>query len=227
MVKPVTTVRVVPNLPPSLERLRVLAYNLRWSWDHETIALFRRLDRDLWEQTERNPVWMLGLISQHQLSAAASDEAFMAHLDRVCEAFDRYMSNTSTTWYAKHYGQPDKPYIAYFSTEFGLTECLRNYSGGLGVLSGDHLKRGSDLGLPLVAFGVLYQEGYFAQYLNDECYQQEAYPVNDYANQPVTRVMDQDNKPLLVSVPLVGRTLYAQLWRVQVGRVSLYLLDTN
>jgi glycogen phosphorylase len=227
MVKPVTTVRVVPNLPPSLERLRELAYNLRWSWDHETIALFRRLDRDLWEQTERNPVWMLGLISQHQLSAAASDEAFMAHLDRVCEAFDRYMSNTTTTWYAKHYGQPDKPNIAYFSTEFGLTECLRNYSGGLGVLSGDHLKSASDLGLPLVGVGILYQEGYFAQYLNADGYQQEAYPVNDYANQPVTRVMDQDNKPLLVSVPLVGHTLYAQLWRVQVGRVSLYLLDTN
>ncbi len=228
MVKPVTTVRVVPSLPPSLERLREVAYNLRWSWDHETIALFRRLDRDLWEQTERNPVWMLGLISQHQLTAAASDEAFMAHLDRVCEAFDRYMSNTTTTWYAKHYGPPPgKPYIAYFSTEFGLTECLRNYSGGLGVLSGDHLKSASDLGLPLVGVGILYQEGYFAQYLNADGYQQEAYPVNDYANQPVIQVLGENNKPLLVSVPIAGRTLYAQIWRAQVGRIPLYLLDTN
>src|SRR5688572_8882861 len=119
-IKPVTTVRVVPNLPPSLERLRELAYNLRWSWDHETIAVFRRLDRALWDSTGHNPVLMLGQISQSQLSAAASDEAFMAHLDRVCEAFDRYMDNVSTTWYAKHVGPlPEKPYIAYFSAEFG------------------------------------------------------------------------------------------------------------
>src|SRR5207247_264498 len=119
MIKPVTTVTVVPNLPPSLERLRELAYNLRWSWDHETIALFRRLDRDLWEQTGRNPVWMLGLVSQQQLDDAAQDEAFMAHLDRVCEAFDRYMDNVTTTWYVKQFGaMPEKPYFAYFSTEF-------------------------------------------------------------------------------------------------------------
>lgn len=228
MVKPVTTVRVIPDLPPSLERLRELAYNLRWSWDHETIALFRRLDRDLWDRTGRNPVWMLGLVSQHQLAAAASDEAFMANLDRVCEAFDRYMDNKTTTWYAKHYGTPpEKPFIAYFSTEFGLTECLRNYSGGLGVLSGDHLKSASDLGLPLVGVGILYQEGYFGQYLNADGYQQEAYPVNDYANQPVILEVDKQNKPLLVKVPLLNRQLYAQIWRAQVGRIPLYLLDTN
>ena len=185
-------------------------------------------NRDLWERTGRNPVWMLGLISQQQLTTAASDEAFMAHLDRVCQSFDRYMDKDTATWYSKHYGKtPDNPLIAYFSTEFGLTECLRNYSGGLGVLSGDHLKSASDLGLPLIGVGVLYQEGYFAQYLNADGYQQEAYPINDYANQPVTRVMDKNHKPMLVSVPMPGRTLYAQIWLVQVGRVSLYLLDTN
>src|SRR5437764_2882538 len=228
MIKPVTTVSVVPNLPPSLERLRELAYNLRWSWDHETIALFRRLDRDLWEKSGHNPVWMLGLLSQDQLNTAASDEAFMSHLDRVCQAFDRYVDPAAGTWYSKHYGrQSDTPTIAYFSTEFGLTECLRNYSGGLGILSGDHLKSASDLGLPLVGIGILYQEGYFSQYLNADGYQQEAYPVNDYANLPVTRVTDSENKPILVGVPIAGRTLYAQIWLVQVGRVPLYLLDTN
>ncbi len=228
MIKPIATISVVPNLPPSLERLRELAYNLRWSWDHETIALFRRLDRDLWEHTGRNPVWMLGMINQQRLTEAASDEAFMAHLDRVCEAFDRYMDNVTSTWYANHYGAlPEHPSIAYFSAEFGLTECFRNYSGGLGVLSGDHLKSASDLGLPLVGVGLLYQEGYFSQYLNADGYQQEAYPVNDYANQPITRVTDAAGKPMLVRVPLPGRTLCAQIWRVQVGRVPLYLLDTN
>lgn len=228
MIKPVATVSVVANIPPSLERLQELAYNLRWSWDHETIALFRRLDRDLWENSGHNPILMLGQISQEQLSTAAADDAFMAHLDRACEAYDRYMHNTTTTWYAKHHGPtPPKPNIAYFSMEFGLTECLRNYSGGLGVLSGDHLKSASDLGIPLVGVGLLYQEGYFSQYLNPDGYQQEAYPINDYVNLPVTRVTDAQNKSVLVEVPLPGRMLYAQIWRVQVGRVPLYLLDTN
>ncbi|CAG1006705.1 glycogen phosphorylase [Anaerolineae bacterium] len=228
MIKPVATVSVVPNLPASLERLMELAYNLRWSWDQETRELFRRLDRNLWEATGHNPVWLLGRIDQKKLVDASQDEAFMAHLDRVCAAFDRYMNDHASTWYARHVGDPtEKPDIAYFSMEFGLTECLRNYSGGLGVLSGDHLKSASDMGLPLVAVGLLYQEGYFAQYLNADGYQQEDYPINDYANQPVTKVMGADGNPLLVSVPLPGRMLYAQVWLVQVGRVPLYLLDSN
>src|SRR5260221_7283980 len=124
MIKPVTTVTVVPNLPASLERLYELAYNLRWSWDHETIALFRRLDRDLWEENHRNPVWRLGRLSQEQINAAAEDEAFIVHLDRVREALDRYMHNTTTTCYAEHYGTlPEKPIIAYFSTDLRLTDC--------------------------------------------------------------------------------------------------------
>ena len=168
MVKPVATVDVTPNLPPSLERLRELAYNLRWSWDHETIALFRRLDRDLWQQTENNPVALLGLISQDVLQSAAEDEAFMAHLDRACAGFDAYMASDARTWYNRSYGSFEKPFIAYFSMEYGLTECLRNYSGGLGILAGDHLKSATDLGLPLVGMGLAYQYGYFRQYLNHD-----------------------------------------------------------
>lgn len=228
MIKPIATINVIPNIPPSLERLRELAYNLRWSWDHETIALFRRLDRDLWEATGRNPIWMLGRLSQEQLQQAATDEAFLAHLDRVCTSFDNYMDANASTWYTRHYGpRPEKPTIAYFSTEFGLTECLRNYSGGLGILSGDHMKSASDLNLPLVGVGILFQEGYFSQYLNADGYQQEAYPINDYPNQPVRKVLDKSGKPILVQLPLPGRILCAQIWHVQVGRVPLYLLDTN
>ncbi|MBE7513340.1 MAG: alpha-glucan family phosphorylase [Anaerolineales bacterium] len=226
-MKPVATVSVAPNLPPSLERLLELAYNLHWSWDVEARLLFQRLDRDLWEETVHNPVLLLGRVSQAKLQEAAEDEAFLAHLDRVCAAFDRYM-NEKSTWYTKNVGAPpEKPEIAYFSMEFGLTECLRNYSGGLGILSGDHLKSASDLGLPLVGVGLLYQEGYFAQYLNADGYQQEEYPINDYANQPVSRVLGEDKRPLLVKVALPGRMLHAQIWRVKVGRVPLYLLDTN
>jgi starch phosphorylase len=227
MVKPIATISVVPNLPEALKRLEELAYNLRWSWDQETIALFRRMDRELWEETTHNPVAMLGQISQSRLEALCDDPAFMAHYRRVCDEFDAYMNPTST-WFSETYGNlPEPPLIAYFSTEFGLTECLQNYSGGLGVLSGDHLKSASDLGIPLVGVGLLYQEGYFHQYLNNDGYQQETYPLNDFATLPLRLVHDTNGKPLTISVSLPGRELYARIWRVQVGRVPLYLLDSN
>lgn len=226
MIKPVATINVVPNLPKPLERLQELAYNLRWAWDNETVTLFRRIDPDLWLKTHSNPVWMLGLVSQERLEACQNDPAFMAHLNRACAGFDEYM-NTANTWYNNNYGHLEKPIIAYFSMEFGITECLQNYSGGLGVLSGDHLKSASDLGIPLVGIGLLYQEGYFQQYLNADGYQQESYPINDYSNLPVTLQRDAQGRPVKISVPLPGRQLYAQIWKVQVGRVPLYLLDTN
>ena len=226
MIKPVATINVVPNLPEPLARLQELAYNLRWAWDHETTALFRRLDPDLWRATDHNPVWMLGLIEQDRLQAAAEDPAFMAHLNRVSAAFDEYM-RANNTWYKSQYAREEQPVIAYFSMEFGLAECLQNYSGGLGVLSGDHLKSASDLGLPLVGVGMLYQEGYFHQYLNADGWQQESYPINDYSNLPVTLQRDANGEPIRISVPMPGRDLYAFIWKVQVGRVPLYLLDTN
>lgn len=227
MIKPVATINVVPNLPPQLSRMPELAYNLRWAWDQETIALFRRLDPDLWRATEHNPVWMLGLVSQERLKSAAEDPSFIAHLNRVCDSFDHYMS-AENTWFDKHFNNiGQKPVIAYFSMEFGLAEALQNYSGGLGVLSGDHLKSASDLGIPLVGVGLLYQEGYFHQYLNADGYQQESYPINDYSNLPVTLQLDKDGQPIKISVPMPGRELYAVIWKVQVGRVPLYLLDTN
>lgn len=226
MVKPVATVHVVPNLPEPLARLKELAYNLRWSWDRDTMGLFRRMDRDLWETTGHNPVWMLGLIDQARLETLCEDSAFMAQFNRVCRDFDEYMNSTDT-WYANNHGTSEKPFIAYFSMEFGLTECLQNYSGGLGVLSGDHLKSASDLGVPLMGVGLLYQEGYFRQYLNADGYQQESYPINDYANLPVTLQVDAEGKPIHISVQMPGRQLFAAIWKVQVGRVPLYLLDTN
>jgi starch phosphorylase len=226
MVKPIVTVSVVPNLPKPLERLRELAYNLRWSWHHDTINLFRRLDRDLWEETGHNPVMILGLLDQKRMDALAADSAFMAHLDRVLRDFDDYMS-ARNTWYERAHGASEKTLYAYFSMEFGLTEALQNYSGGLGVLSGDHLKSASDLGLPLVGVGLLYQEGYFRQYLSADGYQQEHYPINDFSNMPVHMNIGPNDTPLKVSIPLPGRELVAYVRKVQVGRVPLYLLDTN
>ncbi|MCY3864734.1 MAG: alpha-glucan family phosphorylase [Chloroflexi bacterium] len=227
MVQPVARVNVAPKLPPQLGRLHELTYNLRWSWDHESIALFRRLDPDLWEETGHNPEWMLGRMSQERLNALVQDTSFMAHYARVCRSFDDYMS-AEQTWFAGQFGGLGRqPVIAYFSMEFGLTECLQNYSGGLGVLSGDHLKSASDLGIPLVGVGILYQEGYFQQYLNADGFQLESYPLNDYVNQPVKLQTDGAGKAIKISLPLPGRALYAQIWKVQVGRASIYLLDSN
>jgi glycogen phosphorylase len=138
-MKPIRTFMVVPKLPESLEGLRKLAYNLRWAWDHETITLFRRLDTDLWESTGHNPVLMLGRVGQAQLLAAASDSAFLAHLDRVTRDFEAYMRGEDA-WFHRRHGNENGPTVAYFSAEFGLTESRWIFAGGLGIQAGDHLK---------------------------------------------------------------------------------------
>lgn len=225
-MKPIRSVEVVPFLPPELEGLRELAYNLRWTWDHETINLFRRLDRELWETTGHNPVLMLGTISQERLNEAASDEGFLAHQNRILQKLREYM-RTEGTWYEKHYRRSRQTKIAYFSAEFGLTEALPIYSGGLGILAGDHIKAASELGLPLVGVGLVYQQGYFRQYLNVDGWQQERYPVNDFYNLPILPVREKDGSHVLINVDLPGRKVHARIWKAQVGRVPLYLLDTN
>jgi len=227
MVKPVATVHVAPKLPKPLARLEELAYNMRFAWDHDTLALFRRLSPELWEEVYHNPVRLLGRIDQDRLNEVKNDLAFMSSFERTLESYDAYM-NAKNTWFNEQYGHlKKKPTIAYFSMEFGITECFQNYSGGLGVLSGDHLKSASDLDIPLVGVGLLYQEGYFQQYLNADGWQQELYPINDFSNLPLRIVRDKSGNEIKINVPLPGRRLYCRIWEVKVGRVSLYLLDTN
>ena len=225
-MKPAHVFKVVPSLPAPLEGLRTLAYNLRWSWDHNTVELFRRLDGDLWESTGHNPVRMLGLIGQAQLEAAARDEAFLAYLHHTEIALGSYLAGEST-WYRRSCGETEGLLVAYFSAEFGISECLTIFAGGLGMLAGDHLKAASDLGVPLVGVGLLYQQGYFHQYLNAAGWQQESYEDNDFQNLPVTLERRADGRPLTVELACEGNKIAAQIWRAVVGRVSLYLLDTN
>lgn len=225
-MKPVKTFIVQPSLPKELARLKDLAYNLRWSWHHETVELFRRLDSDLWESSGHNPVLMLGNIDQSKLDAAAADEGFLSQLNRVWQDLDEYMKAKST-WFTRSFTGEGTPLIAYFSAEFGVTECLSIFAGGLGVLAGDHLKSASDLGLPFVGVGLLYQQGYFQQYLNDDGWQQEVYENNDFNNLPITLVRNEDGEPIKVGVPHPGREVMVQIWRAQVGRAPLFLLDTN
>jgi glycogen phosphorylase len=223
---PVKTFHVRPALPERLHALEDLAYNLRWSWDHETINLFRRLDRSLWEESGHNPVLMLGAIPQNRLQELAQDDAFVAHVGAVAAALRDYVSSTRT-WYQKQYGAASDPLVAYFSMEFGLTESLPIYSGGLGILAGDHLKAASDLGVPMVGVGLLYQRGYFRQYLTSDGYQQERRPSNDFSVMPLRPVYAKDGVPVRIDVDLAGRRVLLRPWHVQVGRVTLVLLDAN
>ena len=216
---------VVPNLPPELEVLRRLAYNTCFSWNGEMRDLFQRIDPGLWAECNHNPVLMLGLVSQDRLEEVSHDQAFLAQLERVSQDFDRYLSHIPLR--PTDYSSKDPFQVAYFSAEFGLVRCLPIYSGGLGVLAGDHLKSASDLNIPLVGVGLLYQEGYFSQYLSSDGWQMETYPVNDFSNIPVELVRGQDGQPLFVSVDFKGEPVQVMIWRIKVGRVSLYMLDTN
>ncbi|MEA5549734.1 alpha-glucan family phosphorylase [Anabaena cylindrica UHCC 0172] len=224
-MQPIRTFNVSPSLPQRLEPLRKLAYNLHFDWNVESKDLFRRLDTDLWESSRHNPVLMLGTISQARLLEVVEDEGFLAQMDRAARQLEDYLQER--TWYHKQRGQNPKECYAYFSAEFGLVDCLPVYSGGLGVLAGDHLKSASDLGLPLVGVGLLYQQGYFAQYLNADGWQQERYPINDFYNMPLHLERNPDGSELRIAVDYPGRKVYARVWRVQVGTVPLYMLDTN
>ncbi len=225
MFKLLGTYYVIPYLPENLENLREVAYNLYWSWDSDSRNLFRRLDRELWEETNHNPVRMLGNISQDRLEEVSRDDGFIAHLNRVHKKLQEYLG--AKTWFSKNFKTPKDFNIVYFSAEFGLTECLQTYSGGLGVLAGDHLKACSDLGIPLIGMGLLYKEGYFQQYLNSDGWQHERYEINDFDNLPMTLVLNKDNEPLIESVSFINRKVYFQIWKIQIGRIPLYLLDTN
>ncbi len=216
---------ILPSLPDKIARLQELANNMWYSWSPDLQQLFRRLDQDCWECCNKNPVQMLAQVSQEKLRAAAESESFVAHLNRVYEAFNRYMAQKK--WFETRYPVCKDATIAYFSCEFGLDVSLPIYSGGLGVLSGDHLKSASDLGIPIVAVGLLYRCGYFTQTLNTDGWQMESYKENDWYNMPVTMEKDAEGKPIRITVEIGKSSVKAQIWRVQVGRVPLYLLDAN
>jgi starch phosphorylase len=233
MPRPLRTFTVLPHLPERLQGLQRLAYNVWWCWSHEAVSLFRRIDDELFEAVENSPVKLLASVGQDRLEQLLRDDGFVAHMDRVLAALDSYVG--ARTWFQETYGKDGEPAdelaaryrMAYFSAEFGIHESIPIYSGGLGLLAGDHLKSASDLGLPLVGVGLMYREGYFRQYLNVDGWQQERYPENDFFNLPLTAEMKADGLQLVITVPMPGRDVAARVWRINVGRVPLYLLDTN
>ncbi|MDD5458587.1 MAG: alpha-glucan family phosphorylase, partial [Phycisphaerae bacterium] len=216
---------VLPALPDSLKNLDFIARNLFWSWNPEFVELFKRIDPTLWNRCSHNPVKMLGSISQHTLDSLAENHGFINELNRAADKLKSYLA--SERWFDRKIRSSDETTIAYFSAEFGIHESLPIYSGGLGVLAGDHLKSASDLGIPMVAVGLLYQKGYFRQYLNTDGWQQEVYVENDFYSMPVNLVKDDKGKPVTIKVDFPGRSVTAQIWRIDVGRIPLYMLDTN
>ncbi|MDR1898667.1 MAG: alpha-glucan family phosphorylase, partial [Treponema sp.] len=217
----ISTYTVKPKLPPPLKPLEEIARNLWLSWNFDAVQLFIRLDYDVWLQSQQSPVRTLGMVSQERLAQMAQDDSYLAALKEVYERFDKYKKGE--TWYKGS----RREVVAYFSMEYGMDVSLPIYSGGLGILSGDHMKTASDMGLPLVGIGLLYRQGYFRQNLNADGFQQESYPENDWYNMPVELKIGKDGNPIKISVDLAGRLAAAQIWEVKVGRTSLYLLDTN
>jgi starch phosphorylase len=223
-MKPVSTFVVSPTMPAALAPLKELAYNFWWCWHEDAIDLFRRIDPVIWEAVHHNPVALISSIPNDRLLQLADRVEYINQLTDVYARFRQYMEERG--WYASVEPKPSS-YIAYFCAEFGIHESFSCYSGGLGVLAGDHLKSASDLGIPLVAVGLLYQEGYFRQYLTQNGWQNEQYLEVDFHMQAITKVTKADGTPLMVSVDLPLGTCHAQIWRLNVGRVPLYLLDTN
>ncbi len=218
----VLTFSVQPNIPESLKPLEELAHNMWISWNFDAVRLFIRLDYDAWLQCNQNPARLLGMVSQERYEEVVNDDSFLSSLNTVYEKFQRYLKGER--WYKGEFG---KKVIAYFSMEYGMDVSVPIYSGGLGMLSGDHLKSSSDLGLPLVGVGLLYQQGYFKQYLNADGFQQESYPVNDWYNMPVRQCKSENGETVKISLQMADALVTAQLWEVRIGRGSLFLLDTN
>lgn len=217
---------MLSHVPERLQRLRELAYNLWWSWRPEARELFRMLDYSLWNRVHHNPVKLLREIAPEKLATAAKDPAFRRHYDAVMKALDAAMK-AQETWYAAHYPElVDRP-MAYFSFEFGIHNSLPVYAGGLGILAGDHCKEASDLGLPLVGVGFMYPQGYFHQHISPDGWQESIYEQLDYRQVPVQGTRTPHGDACLIDVPLNGRDIRVAVWQVQVGRVPLYLMDTN
>jgi glycogen phosphorylase len=225
VIPSIRTFQVFPDLPQPLQPLLELAKNFWWVWQPDAVELFRRLDRKLWEDVYHNPIKLLGQISQAKLASASSDDGYLAHMLRVHTAFKKHLSDPG--WFKEAHADKPKLQVAYFSAEFGLHESLPVYSGGLGILAGDHLKSASELGMPLVAIGLLYRNGYFQQYLSNDGWQQESYPELDFYNLAVEQMKYTDGSPVRARVDLPENAVFCNVWRVNVGRISLYLLDTN
>jgi starch phosphorylase len=220
------TFQVFPDVPQPLKFLEVLARNLWWCWNMDAIDLFRRIDPRLWDTSGRNPIIFSTLITPVRLRELAEDEGFLAHLERVRELFQKQVMEPVNASVDEDQRLKDEA-VAYFSMEFGIHESLPQFAGGLGILAGDHLKAASDMKLPIIGIGLFYRSGYFHQFLNHEGWQQESYPEIDIFHLPMRRVLDKQGNEVKLSITGPDGDIKLVAWRLKIGRVPLYLLDTN
>ena len=218
------TFQVFPDLPNPLSFLGKLSRNLWWCWQRDAIELFRRIDPKKWEAAGKNPIVFSTLVPQDKLAELAQDSSFLAHMNDIEDRFNKNVIEREKR-HAGLFGPKDA--IAYFSMEFGLHVSMPLFAGGLGVLAGDHLKAASDMNLPLVGVGLMYRQGYFKQYLNQEGWQQEDYPETDLFTLPVRRAKTKTGDLCVVTLKSPMGTVYITVWKVMVGSITLYLLDTN
>ena len=219
-------IKVNPQLPDKIEKLGEIANNLWWSWNSEFLRIFKEIDIDLWERCDKNPVKFLKLVDQEKLENAAKNEEIVKLYEQSLNNFTSYIQSKNT-WFSKTYPENKNDLLAYFSAEYGLDETVPIYSGGLGILSGDHLKSASDLGIPLVAIGLLYKNGYFHQVIDKHGAQQTIYKDIELDNMPIFPVKKENGEDIIVTIKLNGKPLYIKIWEICVGRVKLYLLDTD
>ena len=217
---------VQPRIPSELSRLEDLASNLVYSWDRQVRGLFFRLDKHLWEKCGHNPKVFLNRVDQRKLQAAVDDPVYMQDYFKVISTFDTYLNRQMSKGLSKYLVE-DKDLISYSCAEFGLHESLPIYSGGLGILAGDHCKAASDLGLPLVAMGILYRKGYFSQRIDASGNQIVKYRETEFAELPIRPVNDQQGEQKKFSIAMGNRNIFLQLWMAQVGHVTIYLMDSN
>ena len=219
-------ITVNPQLPSRINKLSEISNNLWWSWNTDFLKIFKEIDIDLWERVDKNPVKFLKLVSQEKLEQAVLNPSILKQYDKMVDDYEGYM-NSKNTWFSKKYPNNKNDLIAYFSAEYGLDETIPIYSGGLGILSGDHLKSASDLGLPFVAVGLLYKNGYFHQKIDGYGNQHSIYKDIDLMNMPINPVKDKKGENLKILLKLPGKNLYLKVWSIKVGRVVLYLLDSD
>lgn len=214
------------SLPQRIARLSELAYNLWWTWNPEAQRLYLRIDRELWERVGHNPILFLRQVERARLNSVTNNRYYLESYDRIMRSFDQYMERKDTWFMQNHPELRNRP-IAYFSMEYGLHEIIPIYAGGLGVLSGDHVKEASDLGLPFVAVGLYYSEGYFGQRITEDGWQEAYYVHHPLDDLPIMPILDEDGKLITVTIELPGREVHARIWEIHVGRVPVYLMDTN
>jgi starch phosphorylase len=215
------------DVPHRLNRLIDLAYNLWWTWGREADQLYKRIDSEIWEAVRHNPIVFLSRVQTEHLERATGDQEYLELYDRVIQSFDTYLSGGENTWYARHHAGHQGLLVGYFSSEYGFHETLPFYAGGLGILSADHVKEASDLGIPMAAIGLLYEEGYFIQRITEEGRQKALYAKLTPSDHPLIPVFNAHGERLSVNIELPGRDLKLRVWRIQVGRVPFYLLDGN